>query len=188
MNNICNIKLSLGLLLLHNPDAGDQTECRDLLESGLELTVREKILSLEPHFHINLCELSLQGDDLTLAREHAERAVYLARSIVEPSAEAGAILYLGRVSNAEGDFGTALDLYQTSLQQAQTLQDSALIFDGLLALASLRMKTGDMRSAEFALAKICEEAAPESWYRREAIRLLTTSNLKFKIPLIVADG
>jgi tetratricopeptide (TPR) repeat protein len=187
MNSICNIKLSLGLLLLHNPNVGDQTECRDLLESGLELTVREQILSLEPHFHINLCELSLLMDNLKLARQHAERAFNLARSIVEPSTEAGAILCLGRVSHAEGDFETALHLYQTALQQAQTLQDSALIFDGLLAIASLRIKTGDMRSAEFALEKICQEAAPESWYRREAIRLLKNSNLEIKTSFIV-DG
>lgn len=185
--SVTSTKLSLGHLLLHHLTSDDFTECREVLESGLELAIREQIFSLEPQFHINLCTLELLMTNPKHARDHAERAFQLAQSIAEPSVKVEAILSLGRVSHAEGNLETALHHYQTSIGQAQTLQDAALVFEGLLALAKLRVATGDMRSAEFALSKVYHEAAPESWHKREAVQLLANSNLLFNVAF-TADG
>ena len=181
--SVTTTKLSLGHLLLHDPDV-ELNESRDVLESGFELAVREQILSLQPHFHVNLSEVYLLLGELKIAQQHAETALQLAQAIAEPEVEVEAILGLGRIAHTQGNLEMAQHHYQTSLQLAQGLQDSLVLFDAMLALAELQISTDDLFTAQPALERIVREATPGSWHHRKALRLLKESNLDVSTPFV----
>lgn len=97
--------------------------------------------------HIRLSESACDRGDYTLARDHADRVLALARSSGETHYECSYNFLLGSIAQATGQLGSARQCYESCVEIARRVGDAESEHRGLKQLGTVLLLGGDAAGA-----------------------------------------
>ena len=107
-----------------------------------------------PELQRHLAEAALQSGDLDAAEEACRLAGELAVELDNPDEQAAVLIVSGQIAARRGDFARAENLSMEGLKQTEELGDEFKTARAWLALAAIRLASGQKESGQEALA-IC---------------------------------